>query len=225
MEECVRRPPEAPPEGWRRSRSPRRERPDHPGEPSRSCRRVREEGVPSPQGRRPCEDGQGEVVWISYPLWAFVVTLLVANVTFSQTGRMLRAIREDEIAAEASAVQTTRLKVMAFSLSAAFAGIAGGLFAHMQAGVRPDDFRFEKSVDMLVMIIVGGLGSITGAVIGGVFLAVSLEAMRDLEEYRLILYACLLVLIMIVRPQGLLGRRELSLRALLLGKKRARSLP
>jgi len=161
--------------------------------------------------------------WVFF--WAFVVTLLVANVTFSQTGRMLRAIREDEIAAEASAVQTTRLKVMAFALSAAFAGIAGGLFAHMQAGVRPDDFKFEKSVDMLVMIIVGGLGSITGAVIGGVFLAVSLEAMRDLEEYRLILYSCLLVLIMILRPQGILGRRELSLRALLLGKKRARSQP
>ncbi|MDX2051031.1 MAG: branched-chain amino acid ABC transporter permease [Polyangiaceae bacterium] len=153
-------------------------------------------------------------------LWAFLVTLLVSNLTSSQIGRTLRAIREDEIAAESIGVQTTRLKVTAFAVSAALAGIAGGLFAHMQAGVRPDDFKFEKSVDMLVMIIVGGLGSITGAVLGGVFLAVTLEAMRDLQEYRLILYACLLVVIMIVRPQGILGQREFSLRALLGGKPR-----
>jgi branched-chain amino acid transport system permease protein len=143
-------------------------------------------------------------------LWAFVVLWLIRNITFSHTGRLLNAIREDEIAAESAGVRTTRLKVTAFALSAAAAGIAGGLFAHMQAGVRPDDFRFEKSVDMLVMIIIGGLGSITGAVIGGIFLAVSLELMRDLQQYRLILYGALLILVMVVRPQGIMGKRELS---------------
>ena len=141
--------------------------------------------------------------------WATAIVVLIHNLTFSQTGRSLTAIREDEIAAEAMATPTTRLKVTAFAISAATAGIAGGLFAHMQAGVRPEDFRFEKSIDMIVMIIVGGLGSISGAILGGIFVAASLELMRDLQQYRLVLYALLLIVIMIVRPQGLLGTREL----------------
>ena len=142
-------------------------------------------------------------------LWAVLIVLLVVNLTFSQTGRSLLAIREDEIAAEAMAIPTTRLKVLAFTVSAAAAGIAGGLFAYMQSGIRPEDFKFEKSIDMIVMIIVGGLGSISGAILGGVFVAVTLELMRDLAQYRLVLYALLLIVIMLVRPQGLLGSREL----------------
>jgi branched-chain amino acid transport system permease protein len=153
-------------------------------------------------------------------LWVLIVVTIVRNITFSQTGRSLIAIREDEVAAEAMATPTTRLKVTAFTLSAATAGIAGGLFAHMQSGIRPEDFKFEKSIDMIVMIIIGGLGSISGAIIGGIFLAVTLELMRDLQEYRLVLYALLLVIIMIVRPQGLLGTRELGL-SLLSRKKKA----
>jgi branched-chain amino acid transport system permease protein len=145
--------------------------------------------------------------WVYF--WVLLVIIASWNVTFSQTGRSLLAIREDEIAAEAMATPTTRLKVLAFSLSAAGAGIAGGLFAHMQAGIRPEDFRFDKSIDMIVMIIVGGLGSVSGAAIGGVFVAVTLELMRDLHQYRLVLYALLLVVIMLVRPEGLLGTREL----------------
>jgi len=147
--------------------------------------------------------------WVFF--WVIAVVTLIKNVTFSQTGRSLIAIREDEVAAEAMATPTTRLKVLAFTLSAATAGIAGGLFAHLQGGIRPDDFKFDKSIDMIVMIIVGGLGSISGAVIGGVFVAVSLELMRDLQQYRLVLYALLLVVIMLVRPAGLLGQRELGL--------------
>ncbi|HET9930354.1 MAG TPA: branched-chain amino acid ABC transporter permease [Polyangiaceae bacterium] len=140
--------------------------------------------------------------------WATLIVVLIANVTFSQTGRSLIAIRADEIAAEAMATPTTPLKVLAFTLSAATAGIAGGLFAHMQQGIRPEDFRFEKSIDMIVMIIVGGLGSITGAVVGGIFVAVTLELMRDLSQYRLVIYALLLIIIMLVRPQGLFGTSE-----------------
>jgi branched-chain amino acid transport system permease protein len=141
--------------------------------------------------------------------WAVALVVLIRNLTFSQTGRSLSAIREDEIAAEAMATPTTKLKVLAFSLSAAAAGIAGGLFAFMQSGIRPEDFRFDKSIDMVVMIIIGGLGSISGAIVGGVFVAVTLELMRDLQQYRLVLYAVLLIVIMLVRPQGLLGNREL----------------
>jgi branched-chain amino acid transport system permease protein len=141
--------------------------------------------------------------------WAIAIVILISNLTFSQTGRSLAAIREDEIAAEAMATPTTRLKVLAFSLSAASAGIAGGLFAYMQSGIRPEDFSFDKSIDMIVMIIIGGLGSISGAIVGGVFVAVTLELMRDLQQYRLVLYALLLIIIMLVRPEGLLGSREL----------------
>jgi len=144
-------------------------------------------------------------------LWVTVVVGVIRNVTFSQTGRSLIAIREDEVAAEAMATPTTRLKVLAFSLSAATAGIAGGLFAHLQGGIRPDDFKFDKSIDMIVMIIVGGLGSISGAALGGVFVAVTLELMREVQQYRLVLYALLLIVIMLVRPEGLLGQREVSL--------------
>jgi branched-chain amino acid transport system permease protein len=144
-------------------------------------------------------------------VWVVLVVVAIRNITFSQTGRSLAAIREDEVAAVAMATPTTRLKVLAFTISAASAGIAGGLFAHMQAGIRPDDFKLEKSIDMIIMIIVGGLGSISGAVVGAVFLAVSLELMRDLQEYRMVLYALLLVIIMIVRPQGIFGTKELSL--------------
>lgn len=142
--------------------------------------------------------------------WAALITVAIANLTYSQIGRSLVAIREDEIAAEAMGTPTTRLKVLAFTLSAAAAGIAGGLFAHMQSGIRPEDFRFEKSIDMIVMIIVGGLGSISGAVVGGIFVAVSLELMRDFQEYRLVLYALLLIAIMLLRPQGLFGTLEVS---------------
>ena len=141
--------------------------------------------------------------------WVLAIVVMLANLTFSQTGRSLSAIREDEVAAEAMATPTTRLKVLAFTVSAAAAGVAGGLFAHMQGGARPEDFRFEKSIDMIVMIIIGGLGSISGAILGGIFVAVTLELMRDLQEYRLVLYALLLIVIMLVRPQGLLGSREL----------------
>jgi branched-chain amino acid transport system permease protein len=142
--------------------------------------------------------------------WATLITVAITNLTYSQTGRSLVAIREDEVAAEAMGTPTTRLKVLAFTISAAAAGIAGGLFAHMQSGIRPEDFRFEKSIDMIVMIIVGGLGSISGAVIGGIFVAVSLELMRDFQEYRLVLYAMLLIAIMLLRPQGLFGTHEVS---------------
>jgi branched-chain amino acid transport system permease protein len=104
--------------------------------------------------------------------------------------------------------------VLAFVISAAAAGLAGGLFAHLQSTIRPDDFKFDRSIDMVVMIIVGGLGSVTGAVVGAFFVGITLELTRDLAQYRLIVYALGLILLMLFRPQGLLGTRELSLRAL-----------
>ncbi|MFT3925508.1 MAG: branched-chain amino acid ABC transporter permease [Myxococcales bacterium] len=141
--------------------------------------------------------------------WALLVISLLGNLTHSSYGRALRAIRDDEIAAEACGIPTTRFKVLAFVISAAAAGIAGGLFAHLQSTIRPDDFKFDRSIDMIVMIIVGGLGSVTGAIVGAVFVGITLELTRDLQQYRLVIYALLLILLMVFRPQGLLGHHEL----------------
>jgi len=142
---------------------------------------------------------------------ALVVIYLIKNLTYSSYGRALAAIRDDEIAAEAAGIPTTRYKVMAFVVSAAAAGVAGGLFAHLQSTIRPDDFKFDRSIDMVVMIIVGGLGSVSGAVLGAVFVSVTLELTRDLSQYRLVTYALLLVLLMLFRPEGMLGTREVTM--------------
>ena len=139
---------------------------------------------------------------------AVLVIALIGNLTHSSYGRALRAIREDEIAAEAMGIPTTRYKVLAFVISSASAGIAGGLFAHLQSTIRPDDFKFDRSIDMIVMIIVGGLGSVTGAVFGAIFVGITLELGRDLQQYRLVAYAMMLILMMLFRPQGILGKRE-----------------
>ena len=142
---------------------------------------------------------------------ALCVVTLIWNLTYSSYGRALAAIRDDEIAAEAAGIPTTRYKVLAFVVSAAAAGVAGGLFAHLQSTIRPDDFKFDRSIDMVVMIIVGGLGSVSGAVLGALFVSITLELTRDLSQYRLVTYALLLVLLMLFRPEGMLGTREVSL--------------
>jgi branched-chain amino acid transport system permease protein len=144
---------------------------------------------------------------------AFIGIVLVSNLTYSSFGRALAAIREDEIAAEAAGIPTTRYKVLAFAISAMLAGLAGCMYAHDATGgqhIDPGAFRLDKSVDMLVMIIFGGLGSISGAVLGGIFVAVSLELLRGVAQYRLVAYALLLIGMMIWRPQGLLGTREIA---------------
>jgi branched-chain amino acid transport system permease protein len=163
------------------------------------------------------ERAQGLPIYTNF-FWvaacAILTIGLIANLTHSSYGRALTAIREDEIAAEAAGIPTTRFKVLAFVISAAVTGLAGGLFAHLQSTIRPDDFKFDRSIDMLVMIIVGGLGSVSGAVVGAFFVGVTLELTRDLAQFRLVVYALLLILMMLFRPQGLFGSRELSLRGL-----------
>ena len=141
----------------------------------------------------------------------------------SPHGRSLWAIREDEIAAEAMGVDTTSYKVRAFVLSSFFAGVAGALFAHFVPVVNPGSFTFVKSMEIVVMIVAGGLGSTTGAVVAAVSLTLLPEAMRSLfvalgasgevaqrvDQARMPVYGILLVLIMLLRPQGLFGTHEL----------------
>jgi branched-chain amino acid transport system permease protein len=139
------------------------------------------------------------------------VTLIVAyRLKQSTFGRAFLSIREDEVAAEAMGVSTTRYKVRAFVVSSFFAGVAGGLYAH-SVGVQLNagELGFVKSFDVIIMVVLGGLGSISGAAIAAVILTILPEALRDVAQYRMVAYALALILMMILRPQGLLGVREI----------------
>ncbi|HKY30284.1 MAG TPA: branched-chain amino acid ABC transporter permease [Pyrinomonadaceae bacterium] len=141
--------------------------------------------------------------------WIFLIAVLtiiiVYNIVNSAFGRALISIREDELAAEAMGVNTTRYKVMAFVVSSALAGAGGVLLAHFDGYLNPKSFEFIKSFEILIMIILGGLGSIIGSVLGAILLTVLPEALRGFAEYRMVIYSLLLIILMITRPQGLLG--------------------
>jgi branched-chain amino acid transport system permease protein len=142
--------------------------------------------------------------------WIFLIAVLtivvVYNIVHSAFGRALISIREDELAAEAMGVNTTRYKVMAFVISSAMAGAGGVLLAHFDGYLNPKSFEFIKSFEILIMIILGGLGSIVGSVLGAILLTVLPEALRGFAEYRMVIYSLLLIVLMITRPQGLLGK-------------------
>ncbi|MFY9552906.1 MAG: branched-chain amino acid ABC transporter permease [Thermoanaerobaculia bacterium] len=140
--------------------------------------------------------------------FAAVTILIVYRIVHSSFGRTLIAIREDEIAAEAMGVHTTRAKVISFVVSSALAGVAGGLFAHYLMYVHTNSFTFLKSFEIIIMIVIGGLGSISGSVLGAVLFISLTEGLRQFAQYRMILFSLLLIVIMIVRPQGILGHKE-----------------
>ncbi|MBI5171045.1 MAG: branched-chain amino acid ABC transporter permease [Candidatus Eisenbacteria bacterium] len=159
--------------------------------------------------------------WANF-FWVFLVATIVialaVNLANSTHGRALFAIRDDEIAAEALGVDTTAYKVTAFVLGAFFAGVAGGLFAHYLSYLNPSTFTFLKSIEVIAMVVLGGMGSITGSVLAAIVLTLLPEALRAVKDYRMVIYALMLIILMITRPQGLMGTRELSW-ALLTGKK------
>jgi branched-chain amino acid transport system permease protein len=141
--------------------------------------------------------------------FAALSVLVVSRTVNSSFGRTLIAIREDEIAAEAMGVDTTRSKVISFVLSSAMAGVGGGLFGHYLMYLHTNSFTFIKSIEIIIMIVIGGLGSITGSVLGAVLYIALTEGLREFSQYRMVLFSLLLVVIMIVRPQGILGHYEL----------------
>ncbi len=145
-------------------------------------------------------------------IWLFAVAsiVVVSRIVRSSFGRTLIAIREDEIAAEAMGVDTTRSKVISFVVSSAMAGVAGGLFGHYLMYIHTNTFTFIKSFEIIIMIVIGGLGSITGSVIGAVLYIFLTEGLREFAQYRMVLFSLLLIVIMIVRPQGILGHMELA---------------
>ena len=140
-------------------------------------------------------------------VWLIVLVVIFLNTKFfkSRVGRSLYAIRENEIAAEACGVDTTRMKVLAFTVGSLLGGIGGGLYAHYMYYINPQDFGFMKSIEILNMVVLGGMGSIPGTVLGVVILTLAPEVLRVVAEYRLLFYGALLVILMIFRPNGLLG--------------------
>lgn len=145
-------------------------------------------------------------------VWLFAgTTILVAyRLKISSPGRAFLSIREDEIASEAMGVNTTRYKVWAFVIAAFFAGVAGGLSAHtLGVALGPVDAGFLRSFDIIIMVVLGGLGSISGAAIAAAVVTLLPEYLRPVAEYRMIIFALALVLMMILRPKGLLGVREI----------------
>ncbi len=155
--------------------------------------------------------------------WVFIVILFARRLAGSPQGRALWAIREDEVAAEAMGVDTTGYKVRAFVVSSFFAGVAGALFAHFVPVINPGSFTFEKSMEVVVMIVAGGLGSTSGAVLAAVVLTLLPEAMRTafvqfgggdaglaqkVDQIRKPIYGVLLVILMLVRPRGMFGTHE-----------------
>ncbi|RJP20630.1 MAG: branched-chain amino acid ABC transporter permease [Deltaproteobacteria bacterium] len=152
------------------------------------------------------------IPWVVFALTAAV--LVVRNVVHSTYGRVLIAIREDETAAAAMGVDTFRLKVAGFTLGCAFAGVAGGLYAHLYTFLHPSNFDFFKSFDVLMIVVLGGLGNMTGtlaASFGWIFLLEALRVLLPPEylEFRWVLIPALLIVTMLLRPRGLLGVREL----------------
>ena len=158
----------------------------------------------------------------SYAYWVMILSVFVIFAFIkSRHGRAVLSIREDEIAAEASGIRTTYYKMMAFVLAAFFAGIAGGLYAHHVGVLSPTKFDFNYSVEFLVMVVLGGMGSITGSIIAAIVLTILPEALRGFEDYRMLLYSLVLIVMMLFRPTGLLGTYEFSLSRMLNRPRRA----
>lgn len=136
--------------------------------------------------------------------------VLIVNYVKSSHGRATVSIREDEIAAEAMGINTMKYKTIAFLIGASLAAVSGAFIGPMNFSIKPGDFGFQKSIDILVIVVLGGMGSLTGSVIGGIFIAVINTLLMNYAGIRMILYALALIIVMIVRPTGLLGNKEIT---------------
>ena len=147
--------------------------------------------------------------------WAFFWTALsvwvIRNLVYSNFGRGVLSIREDEIASDLMSVNTRQVKIIAFVVSSFFAGIAGGLFAHALQFINPRMFDILRSTDILIMVYLGGIASIAGSIIGAVIYTILLEMLRPLGVWRMVFMPLMLVLLMIYRPRGIMGLREARL--------------
>ncbi len=146
------------------------------------------------------------VFWVY--VWVAIMLIVAIRLKRSSYGRALLSIREDEIAAQAVGINNTRYKVRAFVLSSFFAGVAGALYSLQIGSINAGELGFQRSFEILIMVVLGGLGSVTGAALAAIILTALPEVLRFVDQYRMIVYSLLLIVMMIVRPQGLFGVRE-----------------
>lgn len=151
--------------------------------------------------------------------WIFAFSLgaviVVRNFVWSSVGRACISIREDEIAAESVGINTTRYKTLGFVLGCTYAGLAGVLYAHLYTFLHPSNFDFLKSIDVLLIVVLGGLGSISGTITAAIIWTFLLEGLRvilpvQILDWRLVIYPLLLIIVMIARPKGLYGGKEFN---------------
>ena len=147
--------------------------------------------------------------------WIFVMTvvtvLLITNFINSYHGRACIAIKENEIAAEAMGVNTTYYKVLAFAIGSFFAGTAGALYANYFYFIKPDSFGFMKSIDILVIVVFGGMGSIPGSIVGAIALSIISSFLQNIPDLRMVIYALILFSIMVYKPTGLMGKSDFKI--------------
>ncbi|XMB67217.1 branched-chain amino acid ABC transporter permease [Mycoplasmatota bacterium zrk1] len=155
---------------------------------------------------------------LSFPtaFWTTVIVVtIIVLIMKSRHGRAILSIREDEIAAEAVGIPITKYKILGFAVAAFFGGVGGALYAFQMAYLAPAAFGFIKSIDIFVIVVLGGMGSLTGAILASIFLTFLPEVLREFANYRLLIYSLLLIVMMLFRPQGLLGTSEFSLTTIL----------
>lgn len=151
-------------------------------------------------------DNQTTLTWTF--LWVVVALWVIRNLVYSKTGRAIIAVREDEIAANAMGVTTRTAKLFAFSVSSFFGGVAGALYAHQILFINPSSFDIQKSTEILVMVYLGGIGSIGGSILGaGIFTLLS-QSLVQFGTWRMVILAAILVFLMLFRPRGIMGFRE-----------------
>lgn len=146
--------------------------------------------------------------------FAFMIVTIVViyNIIHSSQGRAMLSVRENEIAAQSMGINAFKYKMMAFVIGAFFAGLAGGLYSHYMGYIQPVSFDFNKSIDYLTFVVFGGMGSLSGSIIATIVLTFLPELLRSMHDFRMIIYPLALIILMIFRPQGLLGDKEISLK-------------
>jgi branched-chain amino acid transport system permease protein len=160
------------------------------------------------------------LLWIG--IFALIAVIVVLNIVYSKFGRAMKAVRDDEDAAHAMGINTFKMKTYAFMTSAFFEGIGGGLMASLLTTISPEQFSFMLTFQLLIIIVLGGLGSITGSIIGAIFVVVGMEWLRFLDEpnlfgfhtdahpgLRMVVFSMILILIMLFARKGLLGDKEI----------------
>ncbi|MDO5718643.1 MAG: branched-chain amino acid ABC transporter permease [Tissierellia bacterium] len=160
----------------------------------------------------------GIPIYQNFTIIYLVMVISVAamfSIMTSRHGRAVLAIREDEIASDAAGINTTFYKSFAFTVSAIFAGVAGALYAHHLGVLGAKQFDYNYSIAILVMVVLGGMGSFTGATLSAIVLTVLPEALRGFDDYRMIIYSLILIIMMLFRPTGLLGRKEFELTSII----------